>query len=518
MKLNAKSLLLLVLFATMAAHAQYPPNKFKHVILIIQENRSPDNLFQGLCAVGSCGTGTNQYDIQSTWTDPTGASHPLESVGLAANYDLSHNHQGTVDGFNFEFDTPGIAVPPHCGTNVFGCGPDDAQFKFVSNTPVTNTDGSKGHLLDPYVTLAFQYGWANRMFQTNQGPSYPAHQYLFGATSAPGATEALTQANDSTGVFIAENGPFTNVGCAAINNPQVQLIRPIIPMPLNPPFGTETAGDTVSPCFDHVTMSDLFDMKSLPWRYYAPTEPNKGGANIAGGIWTAPNSLSHICTPVNNQCTGPDWTVGAANGYVDLHPADVLTDIQNCKLQSMSWVIPDGRWSDHPGGGQGTGPAWVAAIVNAIGNSKVNSACNYWDDPNNATAIFITWDDWGGWFDHVPPVILVDKPGSYKDQYDYQLGFRVPLIVVSAYTGTASAGIINNNQHDFGSILKAIEGIFALPGGEGALGFADKRALNDLSAFFNFNQTPHPFTTIPAVLDASDFINATGVPEAPDND
>jgi len=157
MKLNAKSLLLLVLFATMAAHAQYPPNKFKHVILIIQENRSPDNLFQGLCAVGSCGTGTNQYDIQSTWTDPTGASHPLESVGLAANYDLSHNHQGTVDGFNFEFDTPGIAVPPHCGTNVFGCGPDDAQFKFVSNTPVTNTDGSKGHLLDPYVTLAFQY-------------------------------------------------------------------------------------------------------------------------------------------------------------------------------------------------------------------------------------------------------------------------------------------------------------------------------------------------------------------------
>ena len=517
MKLTAKSLFVLVLFATVAAHAQYPPNSFKHVILIVQENRTPDNLFQGLCSVRTCGTGVGDYDIASTWTDSTATPHPLESVGLAANYDLSHNHGGTNGGFNFELINPGTPVPGACGTNVFGCAPDDAQFKFVFNTPVTNKDGSAGHLLDPYVTLASQYGWANKMFQTNQGPSYPAHQFLFGATSAPGVNEAATQTNDSTGVFIAENGPFTNVGCAAINNPKVQLVRPIIPMPPNPPFGTETTGDTVSPCFDHVTMSDLLDMKSLHWRYYAPTEPNPGNANIAGGIWTAPNSLSHMCTPVNNQCTGPDWTPGAANGYIDLHPADILTDIQNCNLQSMSWVIPDGRWSDHPGGGQGTGPAWVAAIVNAIGNSKGTVACNYWDDPTNATAIFITWDDWGGWFDHVPPVILTNT-STYVDQYDYQLGFRVPLIVVSAYTGTTSAGIVNNNQHDFGSILRAIEGIFALPGGEGALGFADKRATNDLSAFFNFSQTPHAFTTIPAVLGASDFINATGAPMAPDND
>jgi hypothetical protein len=51
---------------------------------------------------------------------------------------------------------------------------------YVYNSPVTNTDGSKGGLLDPYLTLATRYGWANRMFQTNQGPSYPAHQFLFG--------------------------------------------------------------------------------------------------------------------------------------------------------------------------------------------------------------------------------------------------------------------------------------------------------------------------------------------------
>ena len=89
-----------------------------------------------------------------------------------------------------------------CGANVFGCVvPENnySQFMYVYNTPVNNSNGSKGGLLDPYITLATTYGWANRMFQTNQGPSYPAHQFIFGATSAP------TAGDDAAGIFVSEN-------------------------------------------------------------------------------------------------------------------------------------------------------------------------------------------------------------------------------------------------------------------------------------------------------------------------
>lgn len=105
-------------------------------------------------------------------------------------------------------------------------------------------------------------------------------------------------------------------------------------------------------------------------------------------------------------------------------------------------MIPDGRWSDHANDNTGLGPSWVAAIVNAIGG--FNNNCGYWQN----TAIVIAWDDWGGWFDHEPPVVLAGNQG------DYQYGFRVPLIVVSAYT---PRGYINNvNPHDFGSILRMV--------------------------------------------------------------
>ena len=516
--------MLVVCLGATAAYAQYPPNNpIKHVVVIVQENRTPDNLFQGLCSLGAgCGVGANQYNIRSTYVDATGKKRRLQPVGLATPFDLDHSYggpslNGTISGFNFEYahrgvpTSLGLPVPPICAPNVFGCAvAGDSQFMYVDNSPVTNTDGSKGGLLDPYLTLATRYGWANRMFQTNQGPSYPAHQFLFGGTSAP------TASDDEVGVFVSENGPGTNVGCAASSNIAVQLIRPIIPMPAQPPYGTETKGDVASPCFTHEALSDLL-YPNISWTYYAiTTNLQNVGPNLAGSIWTAPNSLSSICIPVkdsngNLQCTGKYWTKGMANGYVDLNPPDVLADIGTCQLADVSWVIPDGRYSDHPIN-SGQGPAWVAAVVNAIGNSTTcDNNTGYWND----TAIFITWDDWGGWFDHVAPVILTNT-NQYQDQYDYQLGFRVPLLVVSAYS--PKTGYINNEVNDFGSILRAVEGIFNLPGGEGALNFADARAQSDLNHFFNFNLTPTPYTTIPATLPDGYFVSFPGPPEPPDND
>jgi hypothetical protein len=94
-----------------------------------------------------------------------------------------------------------------------GTCPTTPQFKFVDN--------STG-ILNPYLELAKQYGWANYMFQTNQGPSFPAHQFLFGGTSAPSASD------DATGIFAAENmgGTPGPAGCIALEGTFVRLVTP----------------------------------------------------------------------------------------------------------------------------------------------------------------------------------------------------------------------------------------------------------------------------------------------------
>jgi phospholipase C len=135
--------------------------------------------------------------------------------------------------------------------------------------------------------------------------------------------------------------------------------------------------------------------------------------------------------------------------------------------------------SDHPQDTNGSGPSWVAAIVNAIGKSK------YWKH----TAIFVTWDDWGGWYDHVPPPQL----------NSYELGFRVPLIVISPY---AKNNYVSHVQHEFGSILKFTEEIFGLP----SLHTTDKRS-DDLFDCFNFSKPPTKFKKIPAEYPPSYFFN-----------
>ncbi|MBV8831872.1 MAG: hypothetical protein JO108_21900 [Acidobacteriaceae bacterium] len=472
-------LLVLACFGGAPAQAQHKRNihfstPFEHVVVIFQENRTPDNLFQGLCHPPfghrhSCSiTPTaRQYNIATTgWLDkhsPTGVTTP-EPVPLGNTYDLSHAHAAFVsmyDGGRMD----GAGNIPCSGT----C-PTIPQFRFVDN--------STG-ILDAYLELATQYGWANYMFQTNQGPSFPAHQFVFGGTSAPSA------ADDSAGIFAAENpgGTPGPAGCIAPAGAFVRLITP------------SGENRTVYPCFEHQTMADLLDSGGVSWKYYSPG---------AGSIWTAPDAIAHICqpdAPRGGKCTGPDWV-----DNVDLKPANVLNDISTCNLAQASWVIPIGQNSDHPGSPNTVGgPSWVASIVNAIGNdTKCEDGKGYWSD----TAILISWDDWGGWYDHETPPILDGEQG------DYQYGFRVPLIVVSAFTPIHY--IDNVKPHDFGSILRFIQGVFNL--GKGSLGFADARATGDLRGFFRFDQERRPFQTIAAPLDANFFLNDTRPPDPPDND
>lgn len=211
---------------------------------------------------------------------------------------------------------------------------------------------------------------------------------------------------------------------------------------------------------------------------------------------SAPVAVQHVCQPqsINGMptCTGPGWT-----NNVIIPQTQVLTDIAAGQLAEVSWVIPTGVDSDHDVASDGSGPSWVASIVNAIGNSQ------YWAN----TTIIVTWDDWGGWYDHVAPPIINDGV-SWGSGYAY--GFRVPLIVISPY---AKPGYISHVQHDFGSILKYIETTFNLP----TIGYADVQA-DDLSDCFDFSQPPNPFQTIQSALDASFFIHDKRPVTPPDDD
>lgn len=376
MKTMHALLLALASLCAFASLCQGQSGPIQHVVIVVQENRTPDNLFGACPPPGS--------DVQA-------AGNPIP---LGTGYNPDHSHPGFLSNASGKWPAKAIA--------------------YVQQSDIA-----------PYCTLAAQYGFANRMFQTNQGPSEPAHHFLFSGTSAP---------SDTSDWFESENGKG---GCFSVGSAGYTFFID--------PSGNEN--HTGSDCLDPSTLADVLGAAGVTWRYYAPSVPS---------IWNSPASTRHICVPVKNKCTGAQWK------NVDLNPPDVLSDIAAGTLAQISWVIPAGSYSDHPGDGSG-GPAWVASIVNAVGQSA------YW--PN--TAILVTWDDWGGWYDHVTP--LTNQTGWCLS---YCYGFRVPLLVISGYTPP----MVDSNTHDFGSVLRFVESTFSL-GLIGPGSYADAYADN-LGAFF----------------------------------
>jgi phospholipase C len=436
--------------------------KFQHIVIVFQENRTPDNLFHDpvLIQAGA--------DIASKGINSKGQIVPLTPLPLSVSFDLDHSHGGFTKMFdNGKMDgadklriicTPG-APSSHC--------PPNAQFTYVRSADV-----------QPYFRMAELFTFGDRMFQTNQGPSFPAHQFIISGTSALTATSSI---------FVSENGSgrtgATLTGCISPPTETVSIIGP---------DGKETK--SVYPCTDHPTLTDELSRKGISWMYYSPS---------AGSLWTAPNGIEHLCgpnaaPPNATACVGSDW-VNHVVLYTEQNPAPVLTDIANNRLPSISWVIPSGQNSDHASLNSASGgPSWVASIVNAIGNST------YWAN----TVIIVTWDDWGGWYDHVAPYKVVNDGASWGSGYVY--GFRVPLIVISPY---ARRGYISHVNHDFGSILHFAEEVFNLS----SLGYADSYA-DDLSDCFNFHQEPLTFQTIDAPLTADHFLHDTSPPTDPDDE
>jgi hypothetical protein len=481
--------------------------------VIMQENRTPDNLFQALCTGNNCGTGTNQFDIASGGKclyQGTEYNIPLKAIPLINCSDPGHYHGDWTHMYNSNGMDGACTYSNPCSTgSLYQCPAPISNLDCTRYTYVDNSSGA----IQPYLDLAKQYGWANFMYQTNQGPSFPAHQFLLSGTSAPAdiphsqsPKEYTDFGMDNTGVNV------DNAGCAANSHAELTLITPTGDMSTN-----------IYPCLEHPTLTDLLDNATppIPWRYYS-------GVNT--GIWTAPNAISHIC---NNATQNGGGSCGSGNGsnqdwknnvkpYLEAQTslAPALADLQptpppspNCNFPSnwqggVIWVVPDGRWSDHPTYGVpdgnptvGLGSDWVANIVNSIGLNNCPGDQPNWDN----TVILITWDDWGGWYDHLSPKDPAHGPGigySNGSGGQYVYGFRVPLLVVGKWVknDSPSRGHISNVTHDFGSILSFIEQTYnvGISGGiYPAYEYADVLApdsTNPLGDFFCF---PPACTTPP---------------------
>ncbi len=291
-----------------------------------------------------------------------------------------------------------------------------------------------------YWQYARHFGLADHFFSSMLGPSFPGHMF----------------------VLAAQTG-------WAINNPESSAITPNLFWGCDDPKGSGNPPTTTQPVLDHGTCNVVHPfpcyefptvVDGLPpavtWKFYGSTLPP-----VVGEVWSMFDAIGHI-----------RMTDAWKNNVVDASQFD--SDADNGTLPSIVFLVNQDTNSEHPPFNICSGENWTVGHLNHVmQNGKLWSS----------TAILLTWDDFGGWYDHVAP----PKQYGCDDTTPYGLGFRLPLIVVSPY---AKAGIYSRvAQH--ASIPKFIERVFGLP----PLSAQDPAAqdgpdTDDLTAAFDWTQAP----------------------------
>ena len=278
-----------------------------------------------------------------------------------------------------------------------------------------------------YWSYAQNFELADEFFSSQTGASFGNHLYLSAATS----NQFITDPG-----FRDQHKPDNkDWGCDAPSDARAGRV---------PHPEKDRKPIYQYPCMDAETLADLLDAQGLSWHYYA------GEEDSSGHVWSVFDSVPHIRF-------GQEWATNVTP------PEKFIADVSSGTLANFTWITPRFATSEHAPASVCRGENWSVQLVNAIMQSS------FW----NSTAIFLTWDDWGGFYDHVAPP-RVDYFG---------LGVRVPLVILSPW---AKPGVIHT-QYEFASVLKFAEMTFGLP----TLTDRDAQA-NDLMDAFNFQQSPLP--------------------------
>ncbi len=414
-----------MLAASPASAAITTRTPIKHVIIVVMENRSFDNMFRGFPGADTVSSGKGHL----------GQTIPLAPTPFEGLCDPDHSHEAWVKDYDAGkmdgFDT----TPASC---IGETPPADYPYGYLPYAEVK-----------PYWDIAKQFSVADQMFASQTGPSYPGHMFIVAGTSG-------NQTDDPSNELIwgCDDPPGTTVPYLGSNG--------------------EIAG-TEFPClYKTQTMGNLLDKYGISWAYYS-------------------NDLSYLATGQEYDIStqpydafalirnGPDWSKDVImRGGVGREFADIFTG----NLPTISWFNPPVIASDHAQDTTSFGPDYNADLVDAL----MTSPAGYWSN----TALFVVWDDPGGWYDHVRPTKL-DNNG---------LGFRVPLLVASKY---AKRRYVSHVRHEYASLLKFIEYNWRLP----SLGTTDVRAdnLGDMFDFSTKNGSvpPVPIADIHAGITAQYF-------------
>ena len=334
-----------------------------------------------------------------------------------------------------------------------------------------------------YWAYAKNFVLQDHMFEPNASWSLPSHLFLVSEWSAH-----CTQHDNPSSCVNALQKPGTPPGPKAAKSPKAAG------SPKAGKAGKAGKGKGRKPIYAWTDLTYLLHKNKVSWGYYvskgsqpdcqndsaiscAPV-PQKAGTP---GIW---NPLPYFDTVRNDGQLGNVQDV--TNFYGQAKAGT---------LPAVSWVIPSGENSEHPPSPVSFGQSYVTSLINAT------MAGPDWD----STAIFLDWDDWGGFYDHVAPP-TVDENGY---------GLRVPGIMISPY---ARRGTIDHQTLSFDAFDKFIEDDFL--GGQRIDPHTDGRpdprpdvrenekVLGNLEAEFNFNQKPLP----PMVLPVHPTTTLTGTP------
>lgn len=427
-------------------------SKIQHLIFIIQENHSFDNYFGTYPGANGLPKGISvPLDINKTGFGyfspyhlnvtepilivgdelPPGISDPSQ-LNQTLPIDPDDVGSGTVNPFPFNNES--IAGDLSHAWSVAHIDYDNGKMDgFVTGEKSTKTMGYYDRSDIPYYwDYADQFVLDDYFFSSEMGPSFPNHLYI--ASGANGPTNLTYR-------WILNGGIVDNVG---------------------------QTYDWKDMHLDWSTLAEELSGANIPWTWY------DGGARpLAPTIWNVLPLFTYF------QAHPEELAAHVANTQ------QFISDTQSGKLPAVSWIIPGG-WhppnypaacagqspSEHPPARSDCGMDYVSYLVNQVMQSQ------YWQ----STAIIITWDDYGGFYDHVPPPQI--------DQYGE--GFRVPTLVVSPW---AKHHFIDHTEYEFASLLRLAEDNFQVA----TLGHRDSKANNMMNSF-DFNQAPQPTLIEPATF------------------
>jgi phospholipase C len=376
-------------------------DKIKHVVVIMQENRSFDSYFGPYHAQPYAGSAQTVDGFPSplpcipdpgeTTSGPSPSTACVQPYESTSDVSRGFRHQANdaladIDHFRMDGFIATARAEEKSPVSA-----DSDRTELAHQTMAYHIGSAPNGQLLAYWTMANDYVLQDHLFSSVPSWSDPTHNYMVSAWSAacPGAHP---------------------LACTNLDDP----------LKISQATATKYTWNSIVP---------LLDAAHISWSYYAdPTTPS---------IWSPLKNFADVKGDPRATKT---------------YPAQFDQDIRAGTLPSVVWVAPSFVNSEHPPASIYRGESYVAALINKIGTNQ-----HLWD----STAIFLSWDDWGGFYDHAKPPApanpdpSVPKPAFKGDDPGY--GIRVPGLVISAW---AKSGWVDHQYLSHDAYLKFVEDVF----------------------------------------------------------